>query len=98
MTVFHSSCVNGRIVKFVTGPGRVRFIDFGGINAGTNDVASLRGDGGRLVSDKPSSLREIRWLMSAEDLRRLWLETMQLFDFMNRNVMRVRTLLVSNAV
>jgi len=74
MTVFHSSCVYGRIVRLVTGPGLDRFVELESIDTGANVAIVVGGDDGRLVSDKLSSLREMRWPISVEYLANYGLE------------------------
>jgi len=63
MTLFHSSCVYGKIVRLVTGPGRERFIDLESVDARGDNAILVVGDDGRFVSDKLPSLREMRWVI-----------------------------------
>jgi len=47
----------------VTGPGRERFVDVESVDVRGGNTILVVGDDGRLVSDKLSSLREMRWLI-----------------------------------
>jgi len=59
----------------VTGPGLDRFVDFESTDTGANVAIVVGGDDGCLVSDKLSSLREMRWPISVEYFSKLWTGT-----------------------